>query len=213
MKSDPTTHTENSTRREAVLNAAAEVFTEHGYARATIDEVASRAGVAKGSVYTYFKSKRHLFTEVFSHHYPQREAELLVQLRGKSSAADKLQMMFEAWYQHHAQCAQSPLTLEFWQSAIHQDDGMIIDVFRRRYLFWRDLMAEVIAEGIEQGLFRRETDPAVSATILMAIFDGLLVQSMLHVGITLDRTIFDKLVEGILESLTAGPTPTDEEKE
>jgi AcrR family transcriptional regulator len=48
-------------RRRAILDAALAVFAEHGYEAARLDEVAARAGVAKGTLYLYFKDKEALF--------------------------------------------------------------------------------------------------------------------------------------------------------
>jgi AcrR family transcriptional regulator len=48
-------------RRQAILEAALTVFAEHGYEAARLDEVAARAGVAKGTLYLYFKDKQALF--------------------------------------------------------------------------------------------------------------------------------------------------------
>ena len=50
-----------SARRAAILDAALHVFAEHGYESARLDEVAARAGVAKGTLYLYFKDKEDLF--------------------------------------------------------------------------------------------------------------------------------------------------------
>jgi AcrR family transcriptional regulator len=48
--------------RPAEITAAAlEVFADHGFAAAKLDDVARRAGVAKGSIYLYFSSKEELF--------------------------------------------------------------------------------------------------------------------------------------------------------
>jgi len=47
-------------RRNQILNAAAEVFAERGYECARVHSVARKAGVADGTVYTYFASKREL---------------------------------------------------------------------------------------------------------------------------------------------------------
>jgi AcrR family transcriptional regulator len=192
---------EVSDRRESILRAAAKVFTERGYANATIDEVASHAGVAKGSVYTYFKSKQHLFQEVFTQHNPQHEAQLLTKLSAEPTAHGKMDLLFEAWYTRHASQPSRPLMMEFWQAAVRQDDGVLMDVFRRKYLFWRDMMTEILTDGIANGEFETEMPPAASAAILMAMFDGLLLQGMLNVGISLDRQTFDQLVAGIFDSL------------
>jgi TetR/AcrR family transcriptional regulator len=45
------------TRRAQILEAAAAVFAEKGYQRATVREIATRAGVAPGTIYLYFKNK------------------------------------------------------------------------------------------------------------------------------------------------------------
>src|SRR5262245_48083101 len=51
------------TRRQAILDAALSVFAEHGFEAARLDEVAARAGVAKGTLYLYFQHKEALFEE------------------------------------------------------------------------------------------------------------------------------------------------------
>ena len=51
-------------RRQAIVQAATEVFLRHGYVGATTDEVAARASVSKQTVYKQFGDKEHLFAEV-----------------------------------------------------------------------------------------------------------------------------------------------------
>lgn len=51
-------------RREAILAAGLHVFAEHGFEAARLDEVAARAGVAKGTLYLYFTDKMALFEEI-----------------------------------------------------------------------------------------------------------------------------------------------------
>jgi len=51
-------------RRQAIIQAASEVFLRHGYLGATTDEVAARASVSKQTVYKHFVDKEHLFAEV-----------------------------------------------------------------------------------------------------------------------------------------------------
>ncbi|MFT0859819.1 TetR/AcrR family transcriptional regulator [Ancylobacter sp. G4_0304] len=50
-----------SQRRRAILDAALEVFAESGFASARMQDVAARAGVAKGTLYLYFEDKAALF--------------------------------------------------------------------------------------------------------------------------------------------------------
>jgi AcrR family transcriptional regulator len=48
-------------RREVIERAATEVFAEHGYTRASIDEIAARSGVSAPVVYDHFASKEELY--------------------------------------------------------------------------------------------------------------------------------------------------------
>jgi AcrR family transcriptional regulator len=51
-------------KREAILQAALELFGRYGYRRTSIDDIARQAGVAKGTVYLYVESKEALFDVV-----------------------------------------------------------------------------------------------------------------------------------------------------
>jgi AcrR family transcriptional regulator len=51
-------------RREAILTAALAEFSARGFAAARLDDVAQRAGVAKGTIYLHFKDKEALFQEL-----------------------------------------------------------------------------------------------------------------------------------------------------
>jgi len=51
-------------RRQAILDAALEVFSVDGFAAARLDDVAAKAGVAKGTIYLFFKDKENLFEQI-----------------------------------------------------------------------------------------------------------------------------------------------------
>jgi AcrR family transcriptional regulator len=51
-------------RREAILAAALDEFSARGFAAARLDDVARRAGVAKGTIYLYFRDKEALFQDL-----------------------------------------------------------------------------------------------------------------------------------------------------
>lgn len=60
-QSVPRRELEKRGRRKAILGAAKALFAEKGYDAATLDDIASRAGYAKGTIYLYFPSKEELF--------------------------------------------------------------------------------------------------------------------------------------------------------
>src|SRR3974390_1111681 len=51
-------------REEQILASAFAVFAAHGYEAARLDDVARRAGIAKGTIYLYFRDKESLFQEM-----------------------------------------------------------------------------------------------------------------------------------------------------
>jgi AcrR family transcriptional regulator len=51
-------------RRQAIVEAALDTFIEQGFAATRLDDVAKRAGVAKGTIYLHFKDKQALFEEL-----------------------------------------------------------------------------------------------------------------------------------------------------
>src|SRR5690606_41278730 len=60
------TKAEAEATREAILDAAEEVFIENGVSRATLEQIARRAGVTRGAVYWHFKDKNDLFTAMIN---------------------------------------------------------------------------------------------------------------------------------------------------
>lgn len=56
--------TKISRKHDLILNAAARVFSEKGYSIASMDEIAAAAPVSKATLYSYFKDKKELFSEV-----------------------------------------------------------------------------------------------------------------------------------------------------
>src|SRR5450631_31866 len=54
----------SAARREAILTAALDEFSARGFEAARLDDVAKRAGVAKGTIYLYFRDKETLFQEL-----------------------------------------------------------------------------------------------------------------------------------------------------
>jgi AcrR family transcriptional regulator len=60
--------------RRLLLTAARDVFRELGYSRASLDEIADRAGFSKGAVYSHFRSKADLFLSLLEDRIDQRAA-------------------------------------------------------------------------------------------------------------------------------------------
>jgi len=63
-KSSPRRREQKLHRQEEILGAAFKVFAAHGYEATRMDEVARQGGIAKGTIYLYFRDKEQLFRAV-----------------------------------------------------------------------------------------------------------------------------------------------------
>ncbi|HUX67906.1 MAG TPA: TetR/AcrR family transcriptional regulator [Terriglobales bacterium] len=87
-------------REAEILEAARQVFGEHGYAAATVDLIAAAAGVAKGTLYLYYPSKDEIFWAALSSRFREmldrtrREMEAAVGARAKIRAALRVRFDF-----------------------------------------------------------------------------------------------------------------------
>lgn len=69
--------------RERILDAALDVFSEKGFHVATVDEIAERAGLGKGTVYRYFANKETLFNELVQSRLEELERDADAVLDGQ----------------------------------------------------------------------------------------------------------------------------------
>jgi TetR/AcrR family fatty acid metabolism transcriptional regulator len=67
-------------RRKMILAAAATVFAQKGYQRATVKEIAEQAGISAGTIYLYFKDKRELLLRIAEALVRAMTQDLLVQV-------------------------------------------------------------------------------------------------------------------------------------
>lgn len=201
-------------RRSQILAAAAKVFNARGYAGATIDEVATETGIAKGSVYNYFKSKQDLFVQVFTASFAQDEEALVDHLVQPDSALAKIDKVLDKWYGHFGKYTrEGALVLEFWLSAARQGEGFLTESLRDLYLRWRQRISAIMAEGLANGEMRPGLDPESAAIVVMATLDGVILQSILGVGLVVDAEFLRRLKHSFRGALAASlpAEPTEEE--
>src|SRR5271167_1637982 len=98
--------TETRRRRKAerpheILEAAFTEFSRNGYATTTLDHVAARAGVTKGTIYVYFESKEHLFISMVRE-LMKATLDTVQDMfeRHEGSTSDLLRAQFSFIYQH-----------------------------------------------------------------------------------------------------------------
>ena len=154
--------------RERIVSAALAQVSEGGYASASVQAVAARAGVATGSVYRHFPSKAELFGEVFRRQARQ-ELGVLEEIATHDSPA--LERLAEATEALARRALASP-TLAYAQIAepVEQEVEAERLVLRRGY---RDAFARILADGIERGELEPHDTQTYGAAILGAISEAL----------------------------------------
>ncbi len=80
-------------RREQLLDRAADLFSERGYARATTSELAKAAGVTEPIIYRHFKSKRDLYVALIERTGKETLAQWEADLDGAADPADRLRRL------------------------------------------------------------------------------------------------------------------------
>jgi AcrR family transcriptional regulator len=163
--------------------AALAVFSQKGYERATIADIAHQAGIAKGVVYDYFPSKEDLFTDLFHYVFPRDTALLEKLLSRASDAIGEVETIAAAVMQHY-ECLGTYFNVvaQFW--ARGQAEGAserFAKCWQEVYSFCRQGMASSIRRGVDSGLFRSDLDVPKSAWALVATVDGSILQ-WLHSG-------------------------------
>jgi AcrR family transcriptional regulator len=77
-------------KRALILQAASQVFARKGYETAALEEVARKAGLAKGTLYLYFKDKEALYLQTVLHVLESLQTDLLQQVERQPQGVEKL---------------------------------------------------------------------------------------------------------------------------
>ena len=77
-------------RRCSILRAARAVFARQGYAHTVVDDIATQAGIAKGTLYLYFPSKEQIYLAAFLEQARQMDADSRAAMSAAATWRDKL---------------------------------------------------------------------------------------------------------------------------
>jgi AcrR family transcriptional regulator len=168
---------ERARRRQDILAAARVVFAQDGFRRATVDAIAQRAEVGKGTVYLYFASKEAVLAELVL----QALAELAATLQVASDHCSvlhpdhKLRAMAEAYLVFGQQAPDYFHLLNAFDRGDFQEG---VSAERREQILIEsnhtlDLVSQAIGDGMALGLFA-PGDPHQAAGVLWAALNGAL---------------------------------------
>ncbi|MEW2380804.1 TetR family transcriptional regulator [Micromonospora sp. NPDC047707] len=155
--------------RQRLFEAAVELIAEQGYSATTVDDIAARAGVAKGTVYYNFQSKTVLFEELLRHGIGLLTAEFRAAVAGLPprealAALVRAELEYIRRYRAFAQLLLSEMwrTNREWQQTLRLLRGEAIEV-----------IAETVRAGVASGDLPADLDVRTASSALFGV--GLVV--------------------------------------
>jgi AcrR family transcriptional regulator len=171
---------QGETRKAQIIAAAARVFAQKGFTGAVVAEIATEAGIGKGTVYEYFDSKEDLFFAVFQWLSRKIASAATVKISALGgSASQRLMALNESVVNSILDMKDMfSLVLEFWaasSSAIMR--RRFKSAFKKTYRDFRGIVSSVIRDGIEKGEFGSNVNPESLAAALVGAWDALFLQA------------------------------------
>ena len=140
--------------KNQILQTALQLFHEHGFDGTTVENITDRAGVAKGTFYTYFSTKSDIIVEEFwsidryYREYCSRNLRRYKTSREKLLAFTRAQMRYVRDVVGNAN-----LKILYANQTIQPGSEKIITHLGR---YWHQMIRDTISEGQEAGEFRRD---------------------------------------------------------
>lgn len=168
-------YAKSEAKRQAILDAALEVFAESGYRAGSLREVAQRVGMSEAGLLHHFRSKSALLMAVLDHRDDLARAIVdfdqpdgIIALRGLVALAERN--------------ASTPGVVELYctlSAEATSPDHPAHDYFVRRYVFVRESIGAAFERLKAAGALTPGIDPHRAAVATTALMDGLQVQWLL----------------------------------
>ena len=157
-------------KRAKLLDAAKEVFEEHGFVEARISDIAERAGLSYGVFYHYFPSKEEVFREVAAIHERRLGAAVVAATEEVAvPAPEALSSRLEAANRRYLAAYRKEARLMRVIEQVSRYDGVLGEVRLYRHKLYSERLAEAIVQLQRLGLADPQIDPALGSQIVMAM--------------------------------------------
>ena len=165
----PTIQARLDAQRDALIAAAAEILAEDGYAGCSIAAVASRAGVAAGTLYTHFTNKSDLVAEVFRSIVTHEVEVVRAAAAASGTAVDRTTAVVETF---------AGRALKFPRRAyalLAEPVDPAVEALRLEFRHaYRDVIADAIRAGVRTGELPPQNASVVAAALVGAIGEALI---------------------------------------
>ncbi|MBK7407856.1 MAG: TetR/AcrR family transcriptional regulator [Saprospirales bacterium] len=191
--------TKSSRTRQHIIQQAAALFNQKGYAGTSLQDIMEATGLSKGALYGQFKEgKEEIALAAFEFAVNSVYGMVGVQTRLVDHAVDKLKTVI-AFYREHIFTPPVEGGCPIQNTAIEADDNQ--PVLRARVVEaiqeWKDRIVHTVQKGMEKGEIHDGINPEEFATYFIGSLEG----GILLARIQQDRAPFDIMTRPLLERL------------
>ncbi len=189
-------------RKRQLLGHAKQLFATLGYQATTTEKIARAAGVSEPVLYRHFENKRALFLEVLQE---IRAATVLRWQAETGRLTDPLAKLQAIADMYLGTTRDHALELRIMhRTLIETDDPQIAALLRSFYLDNERLLAQLIGEGQQAGVFRRTLDARVGAWELIRNGLGYTLTHSLGIPLYQERDYVPRAIDCLLRCLKEG---------
>src|ERR1700723_321746 len=141
-----------------ILEAAFSEFSRNGYATTTLDQIAERAGVTKGTIYVYFENKEHLFISMV-HEFTKTTMDTVQGMfeTHDGSTADLLRAQFSFIYEHIVEDRRRREVLRMLIAEAPRFPELADRYHQEILRPCLDMLRQAIQRGVDSGEFRNSS--------------------------------------------------------
>jgi len=177
-------------RKDQIKTAALKCFSQYGYNKTTMDDIANFIGMKKASLYYYYKNKEAIICDTIeseANNFFKLVKEKLSKLKSATSKLSSLAKFETEYFQDRVGSFDlSVSTIVEAQPLLHE----MMEKFRSKNV---DLWADIINEGIEKGEFRKCNINKTASTIEI-VLDSIKFKEFHHTKIVSTSEInYDKI--------------------
>ncbi len=173
MSSQERREKERENRRSAILKAARKLFFDRGFKSVTVDNIAAKAEVSKGSVYLYFKSKEEIYTQILINDNIAAFEDLKNKFSAKEAPASELLLTFADNYIDYF-LNDNELFRILMTFMLHADHMILTDEQNDQLLQSTNDNIMFIAEILQKGVDCGEFSPTINIRQVQNAIWGLL---------------------------------------
>jgi TetR/AcrR family transcriptional regulator, transcriptional repressor of aconitase len=191
-------------RQEQILTAALRCFARRGYYATTIEDLVVETGLSRGALYLYFPSKEALYLALSDRWNCGLEEAVQRRVTPELSPGDILQLVIEVTgSQVEAEADACLVLMEGW--TLGHVLPALGEQVRRQQEWARQAFEQLLLAGVASGEFRADLPISLSAQMLLATVEGLMVQWHLYPRTVTWQQVAEETVRGLRATLE--PTP------